>query len=94
MILLDKQTANISTGQKTHRLVRPSGGPTQVFASGTFDGATVGIEIMPPSGQNWIRLTDADMTEAGGVILNGVNSTVRGVLESAGASTEITLEIS
>lgn len=98
MKLLINQTTNTSGSQEvfTHEYRQNSRPQNQswVVVSGTFDGASVALEIRRPEGE-WITVENATFTEAGIVEINllGAAFEIRGGLTDAGASTSLTLEV-
>lgn len=49
-----------------------------VAVDGTFDGATVALELLSPDGSSWIAITDGDLTAEGSfVVFLGAGSKVR-----------------
>ncbi len=65
-----------------------------MWASGTFDGATVGLEIKPNGGADWITESDMEFTEEGiKALLVPHSMQIRGTVASAGGSTDITMGV-
>lgn len=63
-----------------------------VFADGTFDGATIALEVAPTSAGPWASTADSAFTAAGRVVtpMSG-RAWVRATVSSAGASTSVSL---
>ena len=64
-----------------------------VICSGTFDGATVKLEVRGPEG-GWVEFDDATFTEPGAVVTPlSARAFVRAVLSDADTNTAVTLEV-
>ena len=94
--LFTAQTADTSGAQNTVELKNlGSQQYVVVWAEGTFDSASVGLEIRPYGTTAWI--TEADMTftaEGAKALLVPHKMDVRGTVSSAGASTSINMGVS
>lgn len=93
--LFENQTTDTSGSQDTVVLKNLA---TQQYAtvwvSGTFDGATVGLEIKPQNSSAWITESDMEFTEAGvNALLVPHKMEVRGTISSAGSSTSIVMGV-
>lgn len=64
-----------------------------VFAEGTFDGATVGVEVQYKGGATWKKLTDAQFTSDADepIQIASGDFRIRGFLSDAGGSTSLNL---
>jgi len=92
MILLNNKSANTDGSQETY--FYNSKTPKALMVEGTFDGATVGMEVRMKNGSDWTPVPDSQFTAAGApVIINGSGFDVRGALSGAGGSTDLTLKI-
>ena len=93
--LLLNQTANVTTDALALSSIynKADSEYWTVICSGTFDGATATLQIKGPSG-DWVSLTETTFTAASAIVTPlSPNVSVRAVVSSAGASTDITLEI-
>ncbi len=101
MKLLTNQTTNTTGTQEvftyTYKQNSRPQGQKWITASGTFDGASVSLEIRLQEGPGeWITVDDATFTAANikQVFLLGEIFEIRGALASAGGSTSVSLEVS
>lgn len=99
MILLQNQTTNTDGSQTVKEIglknmrVLPGSNDRLVWVEGTFDGATVNLEIKPYQASAFD--TEISFTEIGRQILTvPVYMNVRGAVTDAGSLTDITLGIS
>lgn len=85
-IFFSEQTANGNSESATH-----TGGPLTVFCDGTFDGATVKLQVRRPGG-DWQDDTDLTFTAGGHINLQLVSGVeMRGDISGVGASTSVNL---
>jgi hypothetical protein len=93
MFILKKQTANTDGSQQKKFYPAPAhGGLGTILATGTFDGATISLE-MKGEGTEWVTVADSSFTQAGAASLLGGGFNLRGVVANAGASTELNIEV-
>jgi len=93
MLILRNQMVNTDGSQEQKFYpAPPNGGIGTLIATGTFDGATVSLEM---KGQHteWVAVADSSFTQAGTASLLGGGFKIRGVVTSAGASTDVNLEV-
>jgi hypothetical protein len=70
-----------------------SPGRYTLVAWGTWDGATVSLELSPDGGTTWIAITGASFTDDGAANIDTqAGLTYRGAVSGAGASTSVTLK--
>ena len=83
------QTANGSTSS-----LNWDGGKGQVIASGTWDSATLQLEMSPDSGTKWVSAGDeCKLSDSGGFNFDLNPMNVRLTVASAGASTSLNVWI-
>jgi hypothetical protein len=83
------QTANGSTSS-----LNWDGGKGQVIASGTWDSATLQLEMSPDSGTTWVSAGDeCKLSDSGGFNFDLNPMNVRLTVASAGASTSLNVWI-
>ena len=86
--LFSARTTNGNSSSVSH-----PGGPALLVVRGTFDGATVKIQVSD-DGTNWVDLQYASFTAATAVIMDlPINTLIRANVASAGAGTSITVAI-
>ena len=77
----DSVAINISGGARRN-------GTGSIAVWGTFDGATVQIEVSPDNSE-WIAVTDGAFTAEGTKVMESYLPYVRAVVSSAGGSTSV-----
>lgn len=94
--LFESQTTDTTGSQDTVELKNlASQQYVVVWASGTFDGATVGLEIKPENSSAWITEPDMEFTTEGArALLVPHKMEVRGTVSGAGASTSVNMGVS
>lgn len=86
--LFSARTSNGNSSSVSH-----PGGPVLLIARGTFDGATVKIQVSD-DGTNWVDLQYAAFTAAIATLMElPINTLIRANVASAGAGTSITVAI-
>ena len=93
--LFTAQTTDTAGAQNTVELKNlASQQYVTVWVTGTFDSASVGLEIKPYGAPAWITESDMTFTEAGAkALLVPHKMEVRGTVSSAGASTSINMGV-
>lgn len=93
-LLKNRKTNTTGSQQVVAVYANSSTAPLTLIASGTFDGATVGVEVSAHGKNSWVKLDDANLIEGSPpVALISRGYDIRGYLDSAGASTELTLTL-
>ena len=93
--LLLNQTANVTTDALALSSIynKSDSEHWTVICSGTFDGATVTLQVRGPSG-GWVDFPETTWTEPSAVVTPlSPNVSVRAVVSGASGTTSITLEI-
>jgi len=86
--LFSARTTNGNSSALSH-----PGGPVLLIVRGTFDGATVKIQVSD-DGTNWIDLQYASFTTAVAVLMDlPINTQIRANVAGAGAGTSVTVAI-
>lgn len=86
--LFSARTTNGNSSALSH-----PGGPVLLIVRGTFDGATVKIQVSD-DGTNWIDLQYAAFTAAVAVLMDlPINTQIRANVAGAGAGTSVTVAI-
>lgn len=95
VLLLDGQTTNVTGAAFSFNLtVQGEFIYRTVYIIGTFDGATVTVELTPDDGVNWIAIPD--LTAIATAFMGNISvraDALRAVLANAGASTSITVGV-
>lgn len=81
---------NGQTSNATSSVTQWTGGTGTFYAQGTFDGATVQVQVSFDNGVTWLNISDASLTSAGAFNLEIGAVLIRAVLTDAGGNTNIT----
>lgn len=78
-------TTEFNTGGKRHDNLR------SIYCFGTFDGATVTVEVSPDNGTTWFAIDLVSFTAKGSMNMEARATDIRGVVAGGGGSEAINL---